>query len=249
MRPRRLLLVPALALILFAAGGPAEACHPVQYGAEDHGCGDTAKGAATKTVGVSDFSFTPGSVTVAPGDKVTWRWDDPNHTVTSDPGQSEQFESDPGESSFSVSHPQGDTFSRTFSKTGTFAYHCRVHDFMTGKVVVKVPGADTEAPTVKSLKLSRSKICRKKTDDCKKTSAKLLFKLSEPADVEAVVTRPAKPDKAVKTLTDEGDDGSNRLKLSSKKLKLGKYRVSVTATDAAGNESDVAKITLRVKKG
>lgn len=248
MRSRRLLLLPALALIALG-GGQASACHPVPYGAYDHGCGDGAMDAATKTVAVADFSYTPGSVTIAPNDTVSWRWDDPNHTVTSDAGQSEQFESDPGVSAFAVNHPPGDTFSHTFSKAGTFSFHCRVHDFMTGKVVVKVPGADTEAPTLKSLKLKPSKICRKKTDDCRKTSAKLIIKLSEPADVEAVVTRPKKPDKEIKTLTDEADDGTNKLKLSSKKLKLGKYRLSVTATDAAGNTSKVAKISFRVTKG
>jgi plastocyanin len=32
--------------------------------------------------------------------------------------------------------PSGATFSFTFAKAGTFAYHCTIHPFMKGTVVV-----------------------------------------------------------------------------------------------------------------
>src|SRR5215212_12201005 len=92
--------------------------------------------AATKDVAVGDFAFTPATVNIAPGDEVRWtfRGPDLNHSVTS-----ATFDSDPGNSS--PLHVVGDKFSHTFPDAGTFSYICKVHSFMTGKVVVGNPQA------------------------------------------------------------------------------------------------------------
>jgi plastocyanin len=47
------------------------------------------------------------------------------HTVTADKGE---WDSKP----IAV----GATFQRTFDQPGTFAYHCAIHPFMTGTVIV-----------------------------------------------------------------------------------------------------------------
>src|SRR5919206_306000 len=102
---------------------------------------------ATSDVGVANFQFSPSRVDIQPGDTVTWRFAGPDtdHSVTSDPGQAESFDSDPGNSS--PLHRLGDTFSHTFTTPGTYTYFCKVHPFMTGRVVVRAPGtADTTSP-------------------------------------------------------------------------------------------------------
>lgn len=71
-------------------------------------------------------SFTPDTLTVKVGTKVTWMNNDGyDHTVTSDNG------------TFDAGHiPSGQSFSFTFTKAGTYPYHCAIHTFMTAKVVV-----------------------------------------------------------------------------------------------------------------
>lgn len=79
-------------------------------------------------VAIQNFAFTPSTLVVAKGTKVTWKNNDAApHTVTSDSGN--------------VLHSQtlstGQTFSFTFTEAGTYNYHCSVHPGMTGKVVVE----------------------------------------------------------------------------------------------------------------
>ena len=68
----------------------------------------------------------------------------------------DSFDSDPGRTPSNLDHPPGDTFSHTFNTPGTFSYICKVHSFMTGKVIVNGPaidlirvGADTVRAVVK----------------------------------------------------------------------------------------------------
>lgn len=72
------------------------------------------------------MAFTPSSITVTAGTKVTWRNNDSlAHTVTSDNGL---FDSGTIGASGS--------YSFTFTAKGTYAYHCTFHTGMTGVVVV-----------------------------------------------------------------------------------------------------------------
>ncbi|HEY5436023.1 MAG TPA: plastocyanin/azurin family copper-binding protein [Candidatus Limnocylindrales bacterium] len=75
---------------------------------------------------IANFAFAPASVTVAVGTTVTWtNTDSAGHTVTADDGS---FKSD--------KLGTGTTFSQTFTKAGTFAYHCSIHSSMTGTITV-----------------------------------------------------------------------------------------------------------------
>jgi len=86
--------------------------------------------AADKTVEVKidNFSFSPKTLTVAPGTTVKWtNRDDIPHTVVSDDKvtfKSKVLDTD-------------DSFSFTFSKPGTYDYFCSLHAHMTAKVVVQ----------------------------------------------------------------------------------------------------------------
>jgi plastocyanin len=75
---------------------------------------------------ISDFTFTPGSLTVHVGDTVTWTNNGPSqHTATANNG------------SFNTGllH-KGASGSHTFTTAGTFTYFCQVHPFMKGTIVV-----------------------------------------------------------------------------------------------------------------
>ncbi|HUZ78377.1 MAG TPA: cupredoxin domain-containing protein [Chloroflexota bacterium] len=82
--------------------------------------------APPNTVRITDFAFTPPSLTVKVGTSVIWTNLGPsNHTVTSNDGL---FDS-------KVVQRNG-TFTYTFSKAGTYAYHCQIHPTMNGTVIV-----------------------------------------------------------------------------------------------------------------
>jgi plastocyanin len=202
---RRLLLGAGL-LFAFALAAPARA--------------------ATTGVDVANFAFKPATVNVAPGDTVTWTFKGPdlNHSVTSS-----TFDSDPGNSM--PLHVVGDTFSHTFPDAGTFSYMCKVHSFMTGKVVVGTPSAppppDRTAPTITSVKVKGRKVS---------------FSLSEDASVKLTLRRSGA---TAKSSTHDAGRGTNSIKL--KKLRKGRYSLKLVATDAAGNHSSPAKKRFRVR--
>ena len=83
--------------------------------------------AATTDVKIDNFSFGPGTLTVAAGTMVNWtNRDDIPHNVVSTDGvfKSKVVDTD-------------EKFSYTFAKPGTFPYFCSLHPKMTGKVVVQ----------------------------------------------------------------------------------------------------------------
>ena len=75
----------------------------------------------------NDLSFNPPQINVPTGSIVSWtNADSIQHTVTSD----EQGLFDTGPIS------PGDTFENVFDTPGEFGYHCAIHPFMTGVVMV-----------------------------------------------------------------------------------------------------------------
>jgi len=80
----------------------------------------------TVSVTVTDDAFGPTSVTVPLGGSVHWvNQGTHTHTSTSDQGFWDSGD---------LLH--GAVFDRTFTSSGSFAYHCRHHSDMHGKVVV-----------------------------------------------------------------------------------------------------------------
>jgi plastocyanin len=78
-------------------------------------------------VGVYDNRFEPISITIKAGATVRWtNYDTQFHTVTSDDGLWDSGQISPGSS-----------HSYTFSKPGTYKYHCSDHPRMTGTVIVQ----------------------------------------------------------------------------------------------------------------
>jgi plastocyanin len=78
-------------------------------------------------VTIKDFAFNPATITVATGTTVTWTNEDSvTHTVTSDTGVFD-----------SGDIHQGADFSYTFNTAGDYGYHCSIHTYMKGHVIVQ----------------------------------------------------------------------------------------------------------------
>jgi plastocyanin len=84
--------------------------------------------AATTNVTINNYTFMPGTVTVHPGDSVTWsNQDSIPHTATAVDGTS--FDSG--------TIVPGASWSFTFKKAGAYKYHCAIHPDMQGEIDVK----------------------------------------------------------------------------------------------------------------
>ncbi|VVE77789.1 cupredoxin domain-containing protein [Pandoraea sputorum] len=80
-------------------------------------------------VHIDNFTFSPATLTVKAGTRVTWtNRDDEPHTVTSS--------SNPRTFASGALDTDG-TFTFTFDKPGTYPYFCAIHPHMTGVIVVK----------------------------------------------------------------------------------------------------------------
>ncbi len=78
-------------------------------------------------VTMQNLAFSPKTLTVAPGTTVMWtNKDSAPHTVTSDSGSTLA----------SGDLSQGKSYTHTFTKAGTYTYHCTIHPFMHGTVIV-----------------------------------------------------------------------------------------------------------------
>jgi plastocyanin len=98
----------------------------------------------TVTIGPG-IAFNPSTVTVVPGERVTWTWAASSHTTTSDSFAGPEVWN-------SGIQPFGASFSHVFTTAGSFPYYCAVHSFpggtaMNGVVQVVLPTA-TPTPSV-----------------------------------------------------------------------------------------------------
>ena len=85
-----------------------------------------ARASASASVTIGDFFFSPGSVTVAVGDTVTWRnTGQAPHNATADDGSFKTPDLNNGQSA-----------SHTFTQAGTFSYICTIHPNMKASVRV-----------------------------------------------------------------------------------------------------------------
>ena len=104
---RRRMLPLAVACTLFGLAAPASA--------------------AEITIKIDNFVFVPDTVTIKPGDVVTWQnVDDIPHLIASKkPGafRSKALDTD-------------DKFTFTFTTEGTYDYFCGLHPHMLGKIIV-----------------------------------------------------------------------------------------------------------------
>lgn len=106
-----LALVLAVALL---AGQAAPAAQP-----------GPARASKAKTVDISHFEFHPPALSVAKGTKVVFSNSSATAHTATDKGAFDSGRIKPGGS-----------FAVRFAQKGTFRYHCEIHPFMHGKVIV-----------------------------------------------------------------------------------------------------------------
>ena len=96
-------------------------------GGEDHG----AKGAVAANepaVRITNFQFSPASLTVKPGTKVIWTNDDTTvHSIK---------DTSPLATPVSADLGKGATFSITYDRAGSYSYICGIHQYMAATVTV-----------------------------------------------------------------------------------------------------------------
>jgi plastocyanin len=120
-------LLTVLALTVFAgcdssSGASGDANSPIAIALATN-----TPESATNQVDVSDFQFSPSTLTVKVGTTVTWKGISGAHTVTSD---------DSAPMRFDQSIVEGGVVTVTFTQAGTYEYHCSVHKSMRGKIIV-----------------------------------------------------------------------------------------------------------------
>jgi plastocyanin len=131
------LLAPAAPVVIFVALLAVAGCGSSSNGNAAAPTATTAPAATavpTNTTGstanevdVANFHFSPAMLTVKVGTTVTWKGVSGSHTVTSDAGAPMAFDQP-------IS--QGSTVTVTFTKAGTYNYHCSIHASMHGTIVV-----------------------------------------------------------------------------------------------------------------
>jgi plastocyanin len=129
-----LLFVPAAVL----AGCSEKIAKPPEMKAADTtakapkmAAGTTADKAAgpVQEIVIDNFTFSPATVTVAPGTRVVWvNHDDVPHTATSIT-KPKRFDSGALDTDAKYDH--------VFTEPGTYDYFCAVHPKMTGQIIVK----------------------------------------------------------------------------------------------------------------
>jgi plastocyanin len=110
-------LVLAGALLFVAFGGGSESGAP-----------SSSTSSAGTSISISNFMFSPMSMTVHPGATISvTNKDSATHTLTaSGPG---------GFNTGNISHDQTKTF-RAPTKPGTYQYICNIHQYMMGTITV-----------------------------------------------------------------------------------------------------------------
>ncbi|MDD5193112.1 MAG: cupredoxin family copper-binding protein [Candidatus Nanoarchaeia archaeon] len=88
----------------------------------------TTSTSKTYDVKIMNFEFSPSTLTIKKGDKVTWtNQDSVHHTILSDSGTEIN----------SPSLSSGESYSKTFDNIGSYNYHCSIHPSMKGEIIVE----------------------------------------------------------------------------------------------------------------
>ena len=91
--------------------------------------GSTAGTGASGAITIKDFKFNPTPLNAKVGDTIT---------VTNQDGTDHELKANDG-GAFDAGRFSNGSKTFTVTKAGTFAYHCDVHDYMTG--VIQVAGS------------------------------------------------------------------------------------------------------------
>ena len=127
MKKGSLLCFALVSLMLVVMAGCGSSTNPPATTPTTTPATTTTQSAGSSAVTISNFAFSPASLTVAVGTTVTWtNMDTTTHTVTSNTGAFDSGNFAPNA-----------TYSHTFTSAGTYAYHCTIHPSMLGTIIVQ----------------------------------------------------------------------------------------------------------------
>jgi plastocyanin len=129
MRSWRTALTTLIVLLAVGVAASVSGSHPT-------------RAQAAQQITIQNFAFGPASVTIPVGSTVTWTNQESgvDHTTTSDASSTVAWDS--------RNLAPGASYSVTFIQTGTFTYHCSIHPFMTGTIIVQGAGNPTTTNTI-----------------------------------------------------------------------------------------------------
>ncbi|HEY3933344.1 MAG TPA: plastocyanin/azurin family copper-binding protein [Gemmatimonadales bacterium] len=111
---------------MLAVGGAIGAC-----GGSTPTAPSSSGGNGNNVQALASLAFSPSVITIQPNQSVTFVFGSVGHTVTFDAVNGAP------DNIATVNSPDANvSVSRTFTTAGTYTYHCSVHTFMTGTVVV-----------------------------------------------------------------------------------------------------------------
>lgn len=113
-------------MVAIAVAGLVFGLAPIGISGGAASADDTARASRTSTVTIPAFKFQPATVTISRGSKVRFsNASGAAHTATR-------------KGSFTTGRIKpGKSATVQFNSRGSFAYHCAIHPFMKGKVVVE----------------------------------------------------------------------------------------------------------------
>jgi plastocyanin len=125
-RTASIIAAGALFLVIPACGSSGDGGSAATTTAKPKATGDSKPAATTGTkIVIKDFDFAPKTLEAKAGAVTVENEDGTNHSVTADDGAFDTGKFASGTKQIDVTKP------------GTYTYHCAVHAFMTGTIVVK----------------------------------------------------------------------------------------------------------------
>jgi amicyanin len=123
------LLVLIIAIIAVVIGGGYLINRSASMNMPATSTSSTAEPVKPNAVTIKGYAFNPTPLTVKKGTTVTWTNQDiARHNIVADTPSTDA----PNGPLFG----KGETFSYTFTKAGTYKYHCEPHPYMKGEVIV-----------------------------------------------------------------------------------------------------------------
>jgi plastocyanin len=192
-------------------------------------------------VATSGNEFFPRSLTVPPDTTVYWENRGTFHNVRFEDGGFEE-PADPQATPWRVW--------RHFDVPGVYRYYCEMHggpggQGMSGTVVVE-QGAD---PRLTELRVTPRRVCNRRTRRCRRVRAAIRYRLSEDARVSGGIDPVGKPlGRSPHDVSLAGKRGANVIPVRGRALKRGVWKVTLSAEDCDGNESDALSAFFRVRR-
>lgn len=225
--------------------------------------------AASQSVTLGNFMFSPAALTVAVGDTVTWSYNGqdgrsmlygapfgaaaPHNVHFTKDGSSLSGNADGSPSAAAWSK------SRTFTSAGTFSYYCQVHGAANGSgmagTITVAGAASPQAAPVLSGGIARGRLCATRSAQCTTPGLRLTLRSSEAATFRATLqlrsTRTGQL-RRFGALRLRLRAGANRLRvtrtLTGKRLGPGRYRLTGRATDSDGQRSAALTRTFTIRR-